>query len=99
MVCYFFFTFFCCFIYFSLKIGVFLTDLVAIEESQPTFKNNLISIAKLKLLGNVIGNIEGCKKGTYDITPIPSLQAYLLSTPSYSTEKQRNLSLTLEPIE
>ena len=79
--------------------GVYLTDLVAIEEAHPDFLyNNLVNITKLNFIGSVLFVLEGCKKGKYEITPIPALQACLLATPSVSEEEQRSLSLAIEPL-
>mmetsp|Transcript_7790 Transcript_7790/g.9650 ORF Transcript_7790/g.9650 Transcript_7790/m.9650 type:complete len:604 (+) Transcript_7790:463-2274(+) len=81
-------------------IGVFLTDLVFIEESQPDYitNTNLINVTKLELTASVLFLLETCKRGEYNITPIPSLEACLLAIPKVMTEEeQKEKSLQLEP--
>ena len=54
-------------------------------------------MAKLKFIASILFIIERCKLTRYDFTPIPSLQASLLTLSSMSEEQQRELSLQCEP--
>jgi son of sevenless-like protein len=81
-------------------IGVYLTDMVFIEDTHPDFlpHTQLANVMKLEYMASVLYVLEGCKKGAYDLTPVPALQACLLATPSWSEEQQRQQSLLLEPL-
>ena len=79
--------------------GVFLTDLVFVDDGNSDYKpkTNMINMAKLKFIASILFIIERCKLTRYDFTPIPSLQASLLTLSSMSEEQQRELSLQCEP--
>lgn len=82
-------------------IGVFLTDLVFIEDSQPDYKEdtNLINVSKLGFVASILFVIESCKRGFYDIPAKSSLQANLMNIPNLlSQTEQRAISLELEPM-
>lgn len=79
-------------------IGVFLTDLVFVEDGNLDYKPDtmLINVKKLKFISGVLFRLEKCKLFKYNLHPVWSIQGYITSCKKYSEDEQREKSLQLQ---
>ncbi|CAF0754244.1 unnamed protein product [Brachionus calyciflorus] len=80
-------------------LGMYLMDLVFIEESTPDFlERNLINFSKLRMVSHIIRDIRTFQQSKYSIHHNRRVCEYLLDTSSLLTpDEAYNKSLTLEP--
>jgi CII-binding regulator of phage lambda lysogenization HflD len=64
---------------FLIFSGLFLTDLVQIDEGNKDTLDGLIHFKKCSLIAGVVKKIQRCQTTNYKLLPVPELQQYLLS--------------------
>jgi son of sevenless-like protein len=83
--------------------GVYLTDLVFIEDGIPSIikKTNLINFAKRAKTAEVIRDIQQYQNVGYSLQPVPELQDYILSNMQAAGDvhEMYDKSLQVEPRE
>lgn len=78
-------------------IGIFLTDLVYIEDGNPSFlAPGKINFAKYKLIASVTKKIL-CHKFNYSFTEIPAIFQWFNECETISEEEAYTISMKLEP--
>lgn len=79
-------------------IGIFLTDLVFVEDGNQDFKEGtlLMNVKKLRFAASIMFSLEKCRGGTYHLTPLPQIQSYLSDYEPLSEEEQKEYSLALQ---
>ena len=82
-----------------MNIGVYLTDLVFIDDGNPDkIENNLVNFDKNYLLYKVIKEIQLYQQTPYLFQPVEEIQDYLTSSMTVLDEKDAyDLSLKYEP--
>lgn len=84
-------------------IGVYLTDLVFIEDGIPSIikKTNLINFSKRAKTAEVIRDIQQYQNVGYSLQPVPELQDYILSNMQAAGDvhEMYDKSLQVEPRE
>ncbi|KAJ3436414.1 ras guanine nucleotide exchange factor i-related [Anaeramoeba flamelloides] len=78
-------------------IGMYLTDLTFIFDGHPDKVDGLINFSKLKLIYNVISQIEVCKIKHYNFYPIYQIQKLFFEIGSHDKKELYNKSLEREP--
>lgn len=79
--------------------GVFLTDLVFVEDGNLDYKPNtdLINYQKLLFISSILNYLNKCKQQKYNFTQIPKVQSYILNYDCLSDEEQKRRSILLQP--
>ncbi len=84
-------------------LGVYLTDLVFIEDGIPSVVKNseLINFTKRKMTAEVIRDIQQYQNVPYTLNPVPELQQWILSQTeaARSVHEMYERSLEIEPRE
>jgi son of sevenless-like protein len=78
-------------------LGVFLTDLVFIEEGNKDMLNGLINFDKRRKVAYVIREIQQYQQTPYCLMAVPEIQSLLLSPDEVTDDDLYKLSLELEP--
>ncbi|KAJ3168214.1 hypothetical protein HDU88_001653 [Geranomyces variabilis] len=78
-------------------LGVFLRDLVYIDENKDKRRDGSINLAKFLLMGDVILMIQNFQQVPYDVIRNPYIATLILSQPIMSEEQAYERSLELEP--
>ncbi|KAJ3171932.1 hypothetical protein HDU87_008182 [Geranomyces variabilis] len=78
-------------------LGVFLRDLVYIDENKDKRRDGSINLAKFLLMGDVILMILNFQQVPYDVIRNPYIATLILSQPIMSEEQAYERSLELEP--
>ncbi|KAJ3430997.1 ras guanine nucleotide exchange factor i-related [Anaeramoeba flamelloides] len=78
-------------------IGMYLTDLTFIFDGHPDKVDGLINFTKLKLIYNVISQIEACKIKEYNFYPIYQIQKLFYEIEHPDKNELYNKSLEREP--
>ena len=77
--------------------GVYLTDLVYVEEAADTI-NGLINFSKRKQLYDVIFKLQRCQAQQYQLHPVPQIAMQLRNLPpKFTDEELFALSQKCEP--
>ncbi len=83
--------------------GVYLTDLVFIEDGMPAMlkKSSLINVTKRTKTAEIIRHVQGYQNVPYLFTPVPELQEYILSNMRQAGDvhEMYERSLVVEPRE
>lgn len=78
--------------------GVYLTDLVYVEEANQDMINGLINFGKRKQLYEVIFKLQRCQTEQYVLHPIPQISVLLRTLPTRFTDEELfALSTKCEP--
>jgi son of sevenless-like protein len=80
-------------------LGVYLTDLVFIEDGNPNTSQNLIYFTKRKQVANVIREIQQYQQTPYYFEPVPKIQNWLKTLKPLDDKELYSLSLVREPRE
>lgn len=84
-------------------LGVYLTDLVFIEDGIPsvTKQQELINFGKRKMTAEVIRDIQQYQNVPYTLNPVPELQTWILDNmqTARSVHEMYDRSLEVEPRE
>lgn len=78
-------------------LGVYLTDLVFIEDGNKDKLNDLINFDKRRKVALVIREIQQYQQTPYCLKAVPEIQALLLSPDNPTEDDLYKLSLELEP--
>ena len=80
-------------------IGIFLTDLIFINEGNPDELKgtNLVNFDKCVMIANVIQRIQSLQQVPYCLQPIPEIQSYLSDLQILEEKELFELSLQREP--
>jgi hypothetical protein len=82
-------------------LGVYLTDLVFIEDGNPnTFEEDgstFINFRKMSILGEVLMEISSYQQERYSFNKIDDLYYYLLTMETHNDNELYNLSVSAEP--
>ncbi|KAI8916676.1 ras guanine nucleotide exchange factor domain-containing protein [Powellomyces hirtus] len=78
-------------------LGVFLRDLVYIDENKDKRPDGSINLPKFLLMGDVILMIQNFQQVPYDVVRNPYIATLILSQPVMSEEQSYERSLELEP--
>ncbi|TPX72779.1 hypothetical protein SpCBS45565_g00096 [Spizellomyces sp. 'palustris'] len=78
-------------------LGVFLRDLLYIDENKDKRPDGTINLAKFLLMGDVILMIQNFQSRTYQVTRDVGIAALILSQPVMTEEQSYQRSLELEP--
>lgn len=88
---------------FAAFLGVYLTDLVFIEDGIPSVIKNseLINFMKRKMTAEVIRDIQQYQNVPYTLNPVPELQSWILNQmeAARSVHEMYDRSLEVEPRE
>jgi son of sevenless-like protein len=83
------------------SMPVFLTDLVMIEESQPSTVDGLVNFAKRRKFAEALREVQALQQVPYALRPVPELQELLraleIEAMRYPPARLEELSLALEP--
>lgn len=79
-------------------LGVYLTDLVFIDEGNPNNLQHLIYFAKRKQIANVIREIQQYQQSPYYFQAVPQIQNWIKNIQPIENENQLyKMSLEREP--
>lgn len=78
-------------------VGVYLSDLVFIEDGNPDDVNGMINFYKRSLVRTVIESIVQYQKSAPNFLLVPRVQGFINKLPRQSEEKLFELSLLIEP--
>ncbi|XP_028614784.1 ras-specific guanine nucleotide-releasing factor 1 isoform X3 [Grammomys surdaster] len=80
-------------------LGIYLTDLVFIEEGTPNYtEEGLINFSKMRMISHIIREIRQFQQSSYNIQPQPKVIQYLLDeTFMLNEDSLYEASLILEP--
>eukprot|EP01114_Cavostelium_apophysatum_P007339 TRINITY_DN1942_c0_g1_i1.p1 TRINITY_DN1942_c0_g1~~TRINITY_DN1942_c0_g1_i1.p1 ORF type:complete len:1639 (+),score=512.30 TRINITY_DN1942_c0_g1_i1:223-5139(+) len=78
-------------------IGVYLTDLIFIEDGNPNSIGNRINFSKQLYVYNIVATIQKFQKFPYNLQPVPSIQNFFYNMPRLEEEALYRLSLQVEP--
>eukprot|EP01113_Clastostelium_recurvatum_P004256 TRINITY_DN1187_c0_g1_i11.p1 TRINITY_DN1187_c0_g1~~TRINITY_DN1187_c0_g1_i11.p1 ORF type:complete len:1140 (-),score=277.83 TRINITY_DN1187_c0_g1_i11:153-3572(-) len=82
--------------------GVYLSDLVFIEEGNPTYIDadaGIVNVFKMRKVAEVISEIHLYQQQPYNLTPLDAIQSYLLNLEVIDDRLAFKLSLSVEPRE
>ncbi|KNC49777.1 cell division control protein [Thecamonas trahens ATCC 50062] len=78
-------------------IGVFLGDLIFIEDGNPDLIDGLVHWSKFRMMRNAIAEIRSFQSKPYAFVPVEPLQRYLNRIPLVGEKELYATSLELEP--
>lgn len=78
-------------------IGVYLQDLIFIEEGNPDNLGDLINFSKRELVASAIRELQQYQQQAYNLLEVPRISALFVNLPTKSDDELYNLSLKREP--
>jgi hypothetical protein len=82
---------------FLIHRGMYLSDLVFIEDGSPDKVDGLINFRKRRLIAQQIEEIQQFQLKPYNFILIDSIQEFLNNLPEEDNEELYKISLTIEP--
>ena len=85
----------------TLTVGVYLTDLTMVDETNKDFVDDKVNFQKCIQLADIIMSIKNFQRNPYNLTPLENVQAFVQLIPDMVLEENDcyELSLKHEPRE